>query len=134
MRDAYLVVVGDDAQRARYEALDTERAKGKIIFVGRRDDVESFYGAADLLALPAVQEAFGNVVLEALAAGLPVVVSETVGASEILKGRPAEGIVAHPEDRKELAAKLVAMLDRGRNADFSLEARKLAEGIREQPF
>jgi UDP-glucose:(heptosyl)LPS alpha-1,3-glucosyltransferase len=128
MKDTYLVVVGDDAQRGRYEALAEEQAKNKIIFVGRRDDVESYYAAADLLALPAVQEAFGNVVLEALAAGLPVVVSETAGASEILKGRPAEGIVAHPEDRKELAAKLVAMLDRGRNADFSLEARKLAEG------
>ncbi|HSE86269.1 MAG TPA: glycosyltransferase family 4 protein [Candidatus Binatia bacterium] len=127
MKDAYLVVVGDDAQRARYEALATERAKGKIIFVGRRDDVESFYGAADLLALPAVQEAFGNVVLEALAAGLPTVVSQVVGASEILKGKLADGIVVHPEDPKELVTKLLAMLERGRHKNFTLEARELAE-------
>ena len=127
MKDAYLVVVGDDAQRARYQALAETRAKGKVIFVGRRDDVESYYGAADLLALPAVQEAFGNVVLEALAAGLPAVVSPVVGASEILKGKLAEGIVAHPEDPKELAAKLLAMLERGRNTNFSAAARELAE-------
>ena len=128
MKDTYLVVVGEDAQRGRYQALAEDRTHGKVVFVGRRDDVESYYGAADLLALPAVQEAFGNVVLEALAAGLPVVVSRTVGASEILKGGLAEGIIPHPEDPKEMAATLLAMLERGRDPDFSLEARKLAEG------
>ena len=127
MKDAYLVVVGDDAQRTRYQALAAERANGKIIFVGRRDDVESYYGAADLLALPAVQEAFGNVVLEALATGLPTVVSQVVGASEILKGKLADGIVVHPEDPKELVDKLLAMLERGRYPNFALEARELAE-------
>jgi UDP-glucose:(heptosyl)LPS alpha-1,3-glucosyltransferase len=127
MKDVYLVVAGDDARRGRYEALAEQHAKNKIVFVGRRDDVESYYGAADLLALPAIQEAFGNVVLEALAAGLPVVVSETVGAAEILKGRLADGIVAHPEDPKEMATTLSAMLERARSGDFSSEARKLAE-------
>ena len=128
MKDTYLVVVGDDAQRARYKALAEERARGKVIFVGRRDDVERYYGAADLLALPAVQEAFGNVVLEGLAAGLPAVVSGVVGASEILEGGLAEGIIAHPEDPKDMAAKLLTMLERGRNPAFSVEARRLAEG------
>ena len=128
LKDAYLVVVGDDAKRAGYQVLAEERAKGRVIFVGRRNDVESYYGAADLLALPAVQEAFGNVVLEAVAAGLPAVVSQVVGAAEILKGKLAEGIVFHPEDPKEMAAKLQSMLERGRNGEFSLEARKLAEG------
>jgi len=128
MKDTYLVVVGEDAQRRRYQALAQDRTRGKAVFVGRRDDVETYYGAADLLALPAVQEAFGNVVLEALATGLPTVVSRTVGASEVLKGRLAEGIISHPEDPKEMTAKLLTMLERGRDASFSLEARKLAEG------
>jgi UDP-glucose:(heptosyl)LPS alpha-1,3-glucosyltransferase len=128
LKDAYLVVVGDDAQRGRYQAIAEDQTHGKVVFVGRRNDVEAYYGVADLLALPAVQEAFGNVVLEALAAGLPTVVSQTVGASEILKGRLAEGIISHPEDPNEMAAKLLAMVERGRDAGFSLEARKLAEG------
>jgi len=128
MKDIYLIVVGDDAQRGRYRALAEDRTQRKVVFVGRRDDIESYYGAADLLALPAVQEAFGNVVLEALAAGLPAVVSHTVGASEILKGRLAEGIIPHPENPNEISAGLLAMLERGRDASFSLEARKLAEG------
>jgi UDP-glucose:(heptosyl)LPS alpha-1,3-glucosyltransferase len=127
LKDAYLVVVGDDAKRARYQALAGERAKGKVIFVGRRHDVESYYGAADLLALPAVQEAFGNVVLEAAAAGLPAVVSPVVGAAEILEGGLMEGIVSHPEDAGEMANKLLLMLERGRNGNLSTEARQLAK-------
>ena len=129
MKDMYLIVVGDDARRPRYQAWAEEQGKGKIIFVGRRADVESYYGAADLLALPAIQEAFGNVVLEALATGLPVVVSPIAGAAEILKGELAEGILAHPEDPQELATKLLAMLDHGRNGDFARAARKLAESF-----
>lgn len=127
LKDAYLVVVGDDAKRARYQALAEERAKGKVIFVGKRHDVEAYYGAADLLALPAVQEAFGNVVLEAAAAGLPAVVSSVVGAAEILEGGLMEGIVSHSEDAEEMANKLLLMLERGRNGNLSAEARQLAK-------
>jgi UDP-glucose:(heptosyl)LPS alpha-1,3-glucosyltransferase len=127
MRETYLIVVGDDAQRRRYKAMADKLARDKVVFVGRRDDVESYYGAADLLALPAIQEAFGNVVLEALASGLPAVLSATVGASEILKGRLAEGILAHPDDPGEIAAKLLAMLERGRHADFSEEASQVGK-------
>ena len=127
MKDAYLMVVGDDAQRGRYNALADRYAKGKVAFVGRCDDVERYYGAADLVALPSVQEAFGNVVLEGLAAGLPVVVSKTVGASEILTGGLTQGIVAHPEDPEQLAVALRSMLERSRDAEFSRVARKLSE-------
>ena len=127
MRETYLIVVGDDAQRRRYKAMADKVARDKVVFVGRRDDVESYYGAADLLALPAIQEAFGNVVLEALASGLPAVLSATVGASEVLKGRLAEGIVADSEDPREITAKLLAMLERGRHSDFSEEARQLGK-------
>ena len=125
LKDTYLIVVGDDAKRARYQTLAEEQAEGRVIFAGRRDDVESYYGAADLLALPAVQEAFGNVILEAAAAGLPAVVSQVVGAAEILKGKLAEGIVSHPEDSEEMATKLRSMLERSCNGEVSLRSEKI---------
>jgi UDP-glucose:(heptosyl)LPS alpha-1,3-glucosyltransferase len=127
MKETYLVVVGDEARAGRYKALAERQAKGRVVFVGRRDDVECYYGAADLLALPAVTEAFGNVVLEALAAGLPALVSKNVGAAEVLKGELAEGIVVHPEDPKEIATQLLAMLERSRDPSFSSSARKLGK-------
>jgi len=127
LKGAYLLVVGEDAQRRRYSAWAEAEVKGRVVFVGRRDDVENYYGAADLVALPAVQEAFGNVILEALACGLPVLVSKAVGASEVLRGALAEGIVARPEDPVELEKKLLVMLDQSRRPSFCQEARKLGE-------
>jgi UDP-glucose:(heptosyl)LPS alpha-1,3-glucosyltransferase len=127
MKQTYLVVIGDDARGSRYRALAEQQASGRVVFVGRRDDVECYYGAADLLALPAVKEAFGNVVLEALASGLPAVVSRNVGAAEVLKGGLAEGIVVHPEDPEEIATQLLAMLERSLDPSFSSAARKLGK-------
>jgi UDP-glucose:(heptosyl)LPS alpha-1,3-glucosyltransferase len=127
LKDVYLLVVGEDARRDRYGALAERLAPGRVVFTGRQAEIENYYGAADLVALPAVQEAFGNVVLEALASGLPVVVSRAVGAGEVLKGGLAEGIILHPEDPREVEAKLVAMLERGRDPDFRMEARKIGE-------
>jgi UDP-glucose:(heptosyl)LPS alpha-1,3-glucosyltransferase len=127
MKETYLVVVGDEARLGRYKAFAEHQSRGRVVFVGRRDDVECYYGAADLLALPAVKEAFGNVVLEALASGLPAVVSRNVGAAEVLKGGLAEGIVVHPEDPEEIATQLLAMLERSLDPSFSSAARKLGK-------
>ena len=127
MQDAHLIVVGADARLGGYKAMAERHAKGRVSFVGRREDVERYYGAADAVALPSIQEAFGNVVLESLAVGLPVVVSETVGAAEILKGPLIGGIVADPDDPGELVHALRSMLAPRRARALSAEARKLAE-------
>jgi glycosyltransferase involved in cell wall biosynthesis len=74
-----------------------------------------------------VKEGFGNVVLEALASGLPAVVSKSVGAAEVLKGELAGGIVVHPEDPEQIANRLLAMLERSLDPNFGSTARKLGE-------
>ena len=51
LKDSCLLVVGDDARMRAYKAWATKQAPGRIIFLGRQDKVERFYGAADLLAL-----------------------------------------------------------------------------------
>jgi UDP-glucose:(heptosyl)LPS alpha-1,3-glucosyltransferase len=124
--NAFLLVVGDDARMRDYKTWATKQAPGRIIFVGRQDKVERFYGAADLVALPSIQEAFGNVILEALASGLPVVVSRAVGAAELLKGSLAEGIIDKPEEA-ELEAKLLHMITKCREPNTAAEARYLGE-------
>jgi glycosyltransferase involved in cell wall biosynthesis len=100
--------------------------QGRIIFTGRQADVESYYAAADLLALPAAQEAFGNVVLEALSSGLPVLVSREVGASEVLSGALLQGIVDNPEDPVKLEAQLVAILEHAADPELIREATTVA--------
>lgn len=127
LQSSYLLIVGDDARIARYKAWAETVSKERIIFTGRRHDVENYYAAADVVALPSVQEAFGNVVLEALSSGVPVVVSRSVGAAELLEGVLSDGIVNTPEDSAELKTKLIRTLERARNSVCRTEARRLAQ-------
>ena len=127
LKDAYLLVAGEDARLQRYKAWAESVGKERIFFAGLREDVESFYAAADVVALPSVQEAFGNVVLEALASGVPVLVSAAAGAAEVLSGALADGVVARCDDSIELTAKLAQLLARSRDPQFRCEARRLGE-------
>ena len=127
LKEVYLLVVGEDAQRKRYVSWAERRAHKRVIFAGRQDAIEDFYGAADILALPAFQEAFGNVVLEALASGLPVLVSRAVGAAEVLAGELAQGILGNPDDPLEVEAKVLHLLDQRRWRFMSKQARSLGE-------
>jgi len=123
----HLLIVGDDAGRSRYASWAEKAAPGRIAFAGRQAAVEDFYAAADLLLLPAYQEAFGNVVLEALASGIPVVASRTVGAVEVLTGPLREGILADDDDREELARKILRMFEAARSSEVERAARETAE-------
>ena len=127
LEQVYLLVVGEDGQRSRYTSWAQREAKGRVVFTGRQDSVQGYYGAADLLALPALQEAFGNVILEALASGLPVLTSRAVGAAELLEGELREGILANPDDDREVEARLLRLLDRNRRPSLSDQARRLGE-------
>lgn len=127
LRGIYLLVVGEDAQRGRYSSWAEREARGRVIFAGRRGDVENYYGAADLLVLVSLQEAFGNVILEALASGLPVVTTRAVGAAELLTGELQQGILACPDDPAEIENRILWMLDRSRWPYLAELARKIGE-------
>ena len=119
-----LVVVGDDAKLPHYRNRWNQR---EIYFVGARSNVEDYYAAADLLVLPSIQEAFGNVVLEALASGLPIITIPGVGVTDEIEGDLRMGILADPDDPEELKKRILWLLDRGRWENLSEEARKFAE-------
>jgi len=129
LSNAYLLVLGDDARMNRYKGRARSLAGGRIVFAGRQEDVENYYAAADVVALPSLQEAFGNVVLESLAAGLPVLVSQETGAAELLTGNLAGGIVNRLDDREEMVGKLVRLLERAGDPSLAVEARRLAESF-----
>ncbi len=127
LRDCYLIVAGQDARMNRFRAMADRAAKGRIIFTGRQNGIEKYYGAADVVALPAIQEAFGNVVLEALASGVPVISTHGVGAAEVLAGSIAGEIVQRPDDAREMEARLIALLRRSREPATRMAARRLGE-------
>lgn len=127
LAQVYLLVVGGDARMRHYRSWAHSVAPDRIIFAGRQSAVENYYAAADILVLPALQEAFGNVVLEALASGLPVLTSSNVGAAKVLSGRLNRGIVAHADDNRELEKKIIELLEEAENPDILAEARSIGE-------
>ena len=123
----FLLVVGADARLGRYQARADVVAPGRIVFAGRQDDIENYYAAADVVALPSLQEAFGNVVLEALASGLPVLVSRDAGAAEIVRGFLSEGIVDLSHEPEMLEKKLLWLMEKSKDPCCARLARSLVE-------
>jgi len=127
--DAELIVVGKDKHAARYQAQAERLGLGaRVHFLGAQDDPRPYYAAADAFVFPTLYEPFGNVHLEALAMGLPILTSSGAGAAELV--RPGEnGYVCDPLDPAGLAA-ILRQLSRERCAAMGAEARRTAEGFR----
>jgi UDP-glucose:(heptosyl)LPS alpha-1,3-glucosyltransferase len=121
---AALLLVGDDERLAAYR----RTAPAGVVVAGRRDDIEAVLAAADVVCVPSRQEAFGNVVLEACAAGVPVVTSRRAGAAELLDGPLASLVLEGPEDREDLRAALTRALGPERG-ELARAARARAEGL-----
>jgi UDP-glucose:(heptosyl)LPS alpha-1,3-glucosyltransferase len=106
---ATLVVVGNDQRLPAWRQAGRD-STAPVVFTGPRADVERMYAAADVFVLASVQDAFGMVVLEALACGLPVVTSRRVGAAEVLEGPLAALVVDDPRDAAALRTALAEAL------------------------
>ncbi len=121
---ARLVVIGR-GDVARYRALARELdLDGRVVWLGVRPDIERWYAAADVLVLPTRYEPFGNVHLEALASGLPVVTSRVAGGAEVVDARC--GAVVDGRSAEEIAGAVGRLRSRPR-AEASAAARAAAE-------
>jgi glycosyltransferase involved in cell wall biosynthesis len=93
---ASLVIVGDGPYRKELQA----RCQGSpIAFTGllEGEELATAYASADVMVFPSTTDTFGNVVLEAQASGLPVIVSDLGGPAEIVQGHDSGIIVNHQE-------------------------------------
>jgi len=122
--EAHLLVVGQDKQQARY--LSHARALGcekRVHFVGVQHNVIPYYHAADALILPTLYDPFPNVILEAMACGLPVITSDTCGGAEfIVNGE--QGYVCDALDIVALSAAAQAIPLRSVDARMGDAARE----------
>jgi len=83
---AWAIIAGKDKHAMAYGRLSVRLGvAGRVRFVGGVSDVRPFLAAADAFVLPTLYDPFPNAVLEAMAAGLPVVTSTKCGAAEIVR-------------------------------------------------
>jgi glycosyltransferase involved in cell wall biosynthesis len=105
-----LLVVGDGPDRAAVERA-VDRLGDAAFMLGHRDDVMAVLDAADVLVHPSEVDAFPTALLEAMAAGLPVVATAVGGIPEIVEDGETGLLVRAPAQAEELADALTAVLD-----------------------
>lgn len=107
---ARLVVVGDGELRDDLHRAARERGLGEgVIFTGRRDDVADVLSALDVFVLSSATEGLALTLIEAMAAGLPVVATRVGGNTEVVV-HGATGLVVPPRNAAALAASLTELL------------------------
>ena len=109
--DARLTIFGEGPDRAKLQALvDAEGMAGRISLPGVTDQLLHEFTRAPVVAVSSRREGFGNVVIEALAAGAQVVATDCAGPRALLQGL-AQGRIVPVGDRPALAAALAERLD-----------------------
>ncbi len=118
-----LIVGGGRRQGEMQEMVENLQLSRAVHFLGNRLDIPELLGAMDIFVLPSYSEGVSRALLEAMAAGLPVIASEVGGLPEIV--RPGEtGLLIPPRSPEALAEALAGLLaDPARAAALGERAR-----------
>lgn len=121
------LLVGEGPARDRLATLASELGlSDRVVFAGPRRDVARVLAALDLFVCPSLYEGFGIAIVEAMAAGRPVVASAVGGIPEIVVNRDT-GLLVPPGDETALAEAMADLLaDRDRARKMGLRGRERA--------
>ena len=119
------LVVGKGNNK-KYKALAHRLGIDKqIIFSGVRNDIERIYQAGDILVMLSKFDTFGMVVTEAMAASLPVIISDNVGAKDLVT-QGENGFVVNREDIELISSKIHLMLNKEKRLEMGKKAYNTA--------
>ncbi len=122
-----LLIVGRDRKKPYSRLVRRLGLNGKVIFIGGTTETRKFYAAADIFVLPTLYEPFGNACLEALASGLPIIISKCAGAAEIIADGENGLLLNNPMDPEEIAQKIRMTFDDELRGKLGKNAWLLAE-------
>lgn len=128
-QEVRLLVVGADKHLERYRRRAASLGlAGRVVFTGGLNDARPCYGAADMFVLPTLYEPLSNAVLEALACGLPCIVSDQCGAAELITAGK-NGAVCDALDVPALAGNIDTLAGAGVAAAMRQSARGAVEHL-----
>ena len=110
--DFLLLIIGEgpEEQSLKEQAEDARLLKESVRFVGSLEDAASILPAFDVVVLPSLWEGLPNVLIEAMASGVPVVATHVGGVSELVEdGRT--GFLVRPGESRPLAEKIRYLLE-----------------------
>lgn len=98
----------------------------RVVFAGVTREVEAYYKGSDLFAMPSVYDTFGMAVLEAMAAGLPVIISEGVGARDCVQDGVHGVVLGRNPSGEAFAEALGRLMDRDTRLRMGEETVRVA--------
>lgn len=124
----WTIVVGDGPLREELKALAADlRLESSLFFAGHHEDVRPFYEAATIFVLPSLIEGFPLVLLEAMAYGLPSVVTDVGGVKEAVS-HGVDGLIVPPASPEALGGAIERLLDNDQERmSIGINARQKAE-------
>ena len=113
--ESILVLVGKGDDKGEEEIKLKEQVKraglvDKVLFLGWRPDVEEIMGCFDIFVLPSLNEGMGRVLVEAMAAGLPIVASRVGGIPDLVKDGH-NGLLVPPADAIALEKAISSLIE-----------------------
>ncbi len=109
--DVQLVAVTRSGPGPYARLAEAEGIVDRTRFVPATANIEPYYAAADVFLFPTFYDAFGLVVAEAMASGLPVITSRAAGAAELIEHGETGWLTADPWDPDQIAEGLRALAD-----------------------
>jgi UDP-glucose:(heptosyl)LPS alpha-1,3-glucosyltransferase len=126
-KQKYRLLVVGKGNIPRYQRLAQKLGLQEItVFCGYQEHMPPFYGAADIFVLPSYYDPFGNVCLEAMACGLPVITTRETGVSELMAHGKSGFVMDHPGDISTLGNWLEALEDPELRRSMGAEAQEQA--------
>jgi len=108
----HLVIIGSgDRHDALLQQSELAGLRDAVHLLGHRDDIEACLAGMDLFVLPSLNEGMGRALIEAMAAGLPVIASRVGGIPAVIS-HERTGLLVLPGDAGALAEALRRLLDR----------------------
>lgn len=105
-----LVLVGDGPERGRLEAAAAAAGLSRLtVFAGQQNDVRPYFGIARIFALPSISEGSPNVLLESMAAGVPIVSTAVGGVPEMVE-HERSALLSPPGDPASLATNIARLI------------------------
>jgi UDP-glucose:(heptosyl)LPS alpha-1,3-glucosyltransferase len=123
-----LIVAGKGNIKKYTKLAQQAQIASDVIFTGpvSKEKLVRIYLAGDLYVMLSKFDTFGMVVLEAMAAGLPVIISSNVGAKDIVQEDKNGFVVSNTSDTDYIAAKISLLLDENIRRKMSTTARQTA--------
>ena len=111
-QNTVLLIIGDGEQKEILnKEIEEKKLENEVFLLGaiNHNELPNYYKASEFFVLPSTNESFGKVLIEASAMGKPSVVSDTVGAREIIQ-KNKTGFIVLINNKKELTEKILLLL------------------------